>query len=314
MVQTRAQMQQALNTLLAAKSPKDRAAAGDRLMAILNAHLSGAGAMVEEPVPVDRVARRTREELGEATAPASQWTDEELEDFNGILPWGAMTVDQRGRNVGQVWSSDKRGLPSGLIDSRQVKFDKAHPLAGRHVMEIGCFEGIHTLGLLLLGAWVTAVDGRIENAIKTLARLWAYGRTCEVALWNVEREPPAGLPQTWDVLHHIGVLYHLSNPVEHLNQVLPRTREGVLLDTHVASDEAEATKSYVVEGQTYRFRYKPEPYADSSPFAGMEDHAKYLLLEDLVRLFASHGFSDLRVVSDRDERNGRRVTLWAFRA
>jgi hypothetical protein len=37
------------------------------------------------------------------------------------------------------------------------------------------------------------------------------------------------------------------------------------------------------------------------------------LLEDLIRLFAAHGFGDLRIVSDRDERNGRRVTLWAFR-
>jgi len=25
------------------------------------------------------------------------------------------------------------------------------------------------------------------------------------------------------------------------------------------------------------------------------------------------GFADIRVVSDRDERNGRRVTVWAFR-
>ena len=313
MVQTRANVQQALNTLLAARSPRDRAAASDRLLMILNAHLSSPGDPDEPPGRTDRVTKRTRLELGDATAPATFLTDEELEELNRILPWGAMTVDQRGRGVGQVWSSDKRGLPSGLIDSRQSLFDKTFPLAGRHVMEIGCFEGIHTLGLLLLGARVTAVDGRIENVVKTLARLWAYGRSCEVALWNVEGEPPPVLPQAWEVLHHIGVLYHLSNPVEHLNQVLPRTGAGVLLDTHVASDELEASKSYVVDGAAYRFRHKPEPYADSSPFAGMRDHAKYLLLEDLVRLFAAHGFGDIRIVSDRDERNGRRVTLWAFR-
>ena len=313
MVQTRAKVQQALNTLLAAKSPRDRAAASDRLLMILNAHLSSPSAPVDESYPVDRVTHRTRLDLGEAIAPATLLADEDLEEFNRILPWGAMTVDQRGRGVGEVWSSDKRGVPSGLIDSRQIQFNKAHPVAGRHVMEIGCFEGIHTLGLLLLGAWVTAVDGRIENVVKTLARLWAYGRSCEVALWNVEGEAPSNLPQSWDVLHHIGVLYHLSNPVEHLNEVLPRTREGVLLDTHVASDEQEASETYSVGAATYRYRNKPEPHADSSPFAGMKDHAKYLLLDDLVRLFASHGFGDLRIVSDRDERNGRRVTIWAFR-
>ncbi len=313
MLQTRAKLQQALNSLLAAKSQKDRAAAGDRLVTIVRAHVASTVTAVEEPFPVERVLRRTLQELGDIEAPVSRLTDDELETFNRLLPWGAMTLDQAGREVGQVWSADKRGVPSGLIDPRQTQFDKVFPLKGRTVMEIGCFEGIHTLGLLLLGAEVTAVDGRVENVMKTMSRLWAYGRACELLLWNVERPAPETLPKAWDVLHHIGVLYHLSNPVEHLNELLPRTGAGLLLDTHVMSDEAETSESYAVGGQTFRTRRKPEVYADSSPFAGMEDHAKYLVLDDLVRLIASHGFGDLRIVSDRDERNGRRVTIWAFR-
>jgi 2-polyprenyl-3-methyl-5-hydroxy-6-metoxy-1,4-benzoquinol methylase len=312
MVPTRAKVQQALNILLAAKSPKGRARANDQLQSILHAHLESVGAPAGEPNVV-RVTGRTRQLLGETRAPVSQLTDEELEDFNQILPWGGMTVDQNGRLVGQSWSADKRGTPGNLVDPRQIKFAKAHRVKGRQVLEIGCFEGVHTLGLLLLGARVTAVDGRVENVIKTLARLWAYDRSCEVVLWNVEAEPPATLAESWDVLHHIGVLYHLSNPVEHLNQILPRIRAGVLLDTHVASNEQEAGQSYCVGERTYRFRHKPEPHADSSPFAGMKDHAKYLLLEDLIELLTANGFANVQVVSDRAERNGRRVTLWAFR-
>ena len=115
MVQTRANVQQALNTLLAARSPRDRAAASDRLLMILNAHLSSPVDASEQPVRTDRVTKRTRLELGDVAAPVTHLTDEELEELNRILPWGAMTVDQRGRGVGQVWSSEKRGLPLSLI-------------------------------------------------------------------------------------------------------------------------------------------------------------------------------------------------------
>jgi tRNA (mo5U34)-methyltransferase len=136
---------------------------------------------------------------------------------------------------------------------------------------------------------------------------------CDVAKWDFEEAPSALLPHRWDVLHHIGVLYHLSDPVGHLNAVLPRTNDAVLLDTHVADSAEVATLEYVVDGASVRYKRKPEPNAVSSPFAGMRDHAKYLVLEDLVEHLQRHGFNDTRVVSNRLERNGRRVTVWAFR-
>ena len=36
--------------------------------------------------------------------------------------------------------------------------------------EVGCFEGIHTIALCQLGAEVVAVDARIENTVKRIAR------------------------------------------------------------------------------------------------------------------------------------------------
>jgi tRNA (mo5U34)-methyltransferase len=149
--------------------------------------------------------------------------------------------------------------------------------------------------------------------LKTLARMWAYGMNCHVAQWDLEGAPSPLLPETWDVLHHIGVLYHLSDPIGHLNTVLPRTTQAVILDTHVADSAQAATLEYAVDGATVRYRRKPEPYASSAPFAGMRDHAKYLVLEDLIEHLRGHGFSHTKVVSNRLERNGRRVTVWAFR-
>jgi len=85
-------------------------------------------------------------------------------------------------------------------------------------------------------------------------------------------------------------------------------------DVELTADSAEdATLEYDADGTKVRYRRKAEPHAVSSPFAGMRDHAKYLVLEDVVEHLRSHGFADTKVVSNRLERNGRRVTVWAFR-
>lgn len=312
MLQIRSLLQQALNELVSARTESSRQAAGDALMRAVQDYLDSREVLGESP-PIGGVLESTNELLGERLTPVSTLSDLDVEAFNNLLPWAAMTVDPAGRILGRPWSAAKRSGVHGLVDKRQAEFNAAFGLSGRHVVELGCFEGIHSIGLLLLGASVTAVDGRVENVIKTLARVWAYGLACDVTQWDFEEAPSPLLPKEWDVLHHIGVLYHLSDPIAHLNVVLPRTTGGVLLDTHVADSAEAADLEYEVDGAKVRYRRKPEPHAATAPFAGMRDHAKYLVLEDLVEHVRGHGFEDVQVVSNRLERNGRRVTLWAFR-
>jgi tRNA (mo5U34)-methyltransferase len=298
--------------MVSVRTEAERRVAGDTLMRAVEEYLESGEVLGDSP-DVTGVRQSTDELLQGRLTPASTLSDADLEAFNNLLPWAAMTVDPCGRILGRPWNAAKRSNVHGLLDRRQAEFNEAFSLNGRHVLELGCFEGIHTIGLLLLGATVTAIDGRMENVLKTLARVWAYGMKCDVAKWDFEEAPSALLPHRWDVLHHIGVLYHLSDPVGHLNAVLPRTNDAVLLDTHVADSAEVATLEYVVDGASVRYKRKPEPNAVSSPFAGMRDHAKYLVLEDLVEHLQRHGFNDTRVVSNRLERNGRRVTVWAFR-
>lgn len=308
---SRAEIGRAVARLVRARSATERASAAE----LAGAAISG---YVQAPLPPDpenlgKVIEKERpllERFGERLA---ELDDEQLENFNLLLPWAAMTADARGRLIGTAWSDKKRATVHSLIDHRQAAFDQRFPLRGRHVFEAGCFEGIHTLGCLALGAAVTAVDGRVENVLKTLARLWIYGQSANVLLWNFERPPPADLPARWDVLHHVGVLYHLTNPVEHLHELLPRTTGGVLLDTHVARDDAAATESYQVGGVSHRYQRYRETEIDISPFAGLLDHAKWLRVEDLHGILRGHGFPTVETVENRDERNGRRVMIWAFR-
>lgn len=312
MVQIRSVLQQALNEMVSVRTEAERRVAGDALMRAVQDYLESGEVLGESP-DITGVLESTKEALNDRQPPISTLIDADLQTFNNLLPWAAMTVDPCGRIVGRPWSAAKRSRVHSLLDGRQIEFNAAFSLTGRDVLELGCFEGIHTIGLLLLGAKVSAVDGRIENVLKTLARVWAYGMECNVIKWDFEEAPSQLLPDRWDVLHHIGVLYHLSDPIAHLNAVVPRTTEAVLLDTHVADSAEAATLEYVVDGAKVRYRRKPEPNAVSSPFAGMRDHAKYLVLEDLVEHLRAHGFRDTKVVSNRLERNGRRVTIWAFR-
>ena len=243
--------------------------------------------------------------------PVSRLSDEQVLQLNSLLPWAAVTLDEQQRHIGSPWSDIKRATPQSLVDKRHVALNKVYPFAGKHVLEVGCFEGIHTISCMSLGARVTAVEGRIENLLKTLTRLWCYDYRADVKRWDLEEEAPADIPSSWDLLHHVGVLYHLSDPVRHLQHILSRTSEAVLLDTHVATDAAAATASYEVNGQTYAYYHHHEN--TSSPFAGVRDHAKWMLVEDIEQLLKSAGFNDIHMNSDRIERNGRRITLWAFK-
>jgi hypothetical protein len=238
--------------------------------------------------------------------------DDTLEALNGLLPWAAMTGDGAGRVIGAAWNPNKRTKVAPLIDRRIADFDAAWPMADRHVLEVGCFEGIHTIGCLAVGARVTAVDVRMENILKTLARVWAYGLQADVRVWDLETgEPPTSVPARWDMLHHVGVLYHLTNPAEHLALALDRTDAALMLDTHVAEDEAGATGAYEALGRSFRYS-RWEEHA-ISPFAGVRDHAKWLSIEDLEWICRSRGFTDVEVRQIRNESNGKRVLIWAFR-
>ena len=114
-----------------------------------------------------------------------------------------------------------------------------------------------------------------------------------------------------DVIHHVGVLYHLRDPVSHLMELGRRCRVGMMLDTHYCLDD-EARDEYEVRGKNYRYkRYRESGYEDV--FSGMYDHAKWLCLADMRIVLSEAGFGKVDVVEDRRERNGPRVLLFARR-
>lgn len=238
-------------------------------------------------------------------------SDEELTRLNDLLPWKCFTLDSNGRRLGKPASERKRNVPQVVPDHRIAELNRRIPLAGLEVLEVGCFEGVHTAALAGYGATVTAVDSRIENVVKTIVRCWCFGHSIQAFKCDVESPADFALLPEVDVVHHIGVLYHLADPVSHLAAITAKARRAIMLDTHVAR-ENEAAKSYEVNGMAYRYQEYREGGRDNV-FAGMYEHAKWLLLETIEMLLRAHGFPLLHVAEMRDERNGLRALIYASR-
>jgi tRNA (mo5U34)-methyltransferase len=254
---------------------------------------------------------RTDKEGRVATPRVDALPDGDLKALNEMLPWQCFTLDGQGRRFGKPASLVKRNSPQAIPDRRIVELDRRIPLAGLHVLEIGCFEAIHTIALVDRGARVTAVDSRIENVVKTVTRLWGFGLHADVFQCDVEKADEFARVPEVDVTHHVGVLYHLADPVRHLRAVAARTRRAIMLDTHYAAP-AEATQAYEVDGQRFAYKRFGE-HGRKAAFAGMYDHAKWLPLDTLTSLLREGGFTNVDVAQLRDERNGPRTLIYATR-
>jgi tRNA (mo5U34)-methyltransferase len=238
-------------------------------------------------------------------------TQEDLNELNRLLKWNCFTVDAHGRRFGDRARAGKREEPQVIPDRRIALFDGEFGLAGKHVLEVGCFEAIHTIALCHAADRVTAIDARMENIVKSILRCHFYGVQPDLRRCDVEiPQELAALPEV-DLLHHVGVLYHLRDPVQHLSLLAPKVRTGMMLDTHVARpDEATATLRH--EGRDYRCRQVPE-HGVAEVFSGMYAHAHWLVLDDLLALLQRIGFAHTRVHETRNERNGTRVLIFARR-
>ena len=238
-------------------------------------------------------------------------SDTDLVRLNRMLHWSCFTVDRNGRRFGNATSPAKRNNPEIIPDRRALLLHEKFHLSDKHVLEIGCLEGIHTIGLSRIAKTVTAIDARIENVVRTIVRCAFFGCHPTVFKCDIDEEPlPVDLIRA-DIAYHVGVLYHLKDPVRHLTSLGDFIGQGIMLDTHYALDH-EADQNYETLGRQVRYkRYVEAGYAD--PFSGMSADSKWLRLEDIVDRLKAAGFSAVNLIEERMERNGPRVLLTAER-
>ncbi|WP_037072689.1 class I SAM-dependent methyltransferase [Rhizobium sp. PDO1-076] len=265
------------------------------------------------PLAVSQAGHADAADVGEVAIPGvDNLPDDELERLNKLLPWAAFVLDRKGRKFGVAHSATKRNVPQAMPDARIVDLDRRVPLRDLTVFEIGCFEGIHTTALAMRAKKVLACDSRIENVVKTIVRCSMYGTSPHIFRWDAEEALPADVSLDCDVLHHVGVLYHLTDPVGHLKALLPHVRKAVMLDTQIAPEDAKSL-TYETGGREYRYYHYREAGRDA-PFAGMLDHAKWMFKDDLLATLREAGFDSIDVANFEIQRNGPRILIYATRS
>jgi len=235
-------------------------------------------------------------------------SEDTLSEVNSMLDWHAGTL-LNGRVLGRLGvTPGKRTSPGKVPDYRIEKLHKLINLTGKSILEVGCFEGIHTLGLRLFSNDVTAVDIRPLNVVKTAARLSMHGADAKVFVADVEKlSVDFG---RFDVVFHCGVLYHLMSPIEHLF-ALGAMCESLFLDTHIARDEAQ-----ILERKAGNFLYRGAYHGEASwgdPFSGKDAQSFWVTKDSLTEALLAAGFSSINLIEDREERNGPRVAILASR-
>lgn len=261
----------------------------------------------DEP-PVARGTHPRLENLGRSS----------LETLNVLLPWSSYFVLSSNQIIGSAWTKTKRNNAQPFPDKTVVKLAKSLDLRGLSVLELGCYEGHHSISLAQFANSITAIDGRIENVLKTLVRVWAANMEEKITSNLIDLEKgnlkekltASGLNDKFDLIYHRGVLYHLSDPISNLFQCAEVCNRFLYLHTQYASD-SNANYSLEHAGENYKYyRYK-EPKIEFSPFSGMRDYAIWLSKSSLLKAIENAGFKKVTIISEVVERNGPRIELIA---
>ncbi len=233
-------------------------------------------------------------------------TEQQFLDFQKVIAWEVGTELPDGRILGDS-DLKLKIVPDG--DARVQAVASRFNARDKTVIEVGSNEGYHTAQLARICRHVTAFDVRPHNVAASLINLFVQDiQNARVALLDA-RDLDSSFG-TFDIMFHVGVLYHLLDPVTHLYKIAD-VADDLILDTHYCRDDTSFERSDLVyEGKSYRAHYFGEgTWQDNR--AGVEPYARWLYQDDLLKLLKDVGFETVEVISDRMEKAGPRWTVIA---
>jgi 2-polyprenyl-3-methyl-5-hydroxy-6-metoxy-1,4-benzoquinol methylase len=124
------------------------------------------------------------------------------------------------------------GLSTAGIDRRKT-CNKifADDLAGKSVLDVGCCNGYFCLEALARGArravgWDLSPD-RVRHA-RTIADM--VGAAAEYHERNIEKTPPEGGEETFDIVICLNVLHYVKDPIATLDKLIKLTGETLIIE------------------------------------------------------------------------------------
>ena len=126
-------------------------------------------------------------------------------------------------------------------------------LRGKRVLDIACNSGFWSIQCALLGAEVVGFDGRpelIQQAELIKSIVWVRNVEFKVMdFWEMSSQSFGG---TFDIVLNLGILYHLTNPLEALRLTISMARKYVVLDTEVYPSRQPVLKLVWEESTDFR--------------------------------------------------------------
>lgn len=235
-------------------------------------------------------------------------TAEQYEEFQNVLEWETASPLPDGRLLG---NAEKRGC---LIPASDVRVETISKQYGQldSILEFGPCEGYFTVQLAKICNRLTSLELRPKNIVATLTRLFLHEiNNVDLQLFDV-RNLDANFGH-FDLLFHCGVLYHLSNPVEHLYQIAPLA-DRLYLETHYLTndDQRYERADITYQGQTYpALKWSENDLSDV--WAGAQRTSQFLYGDSLLQLLQDIGYSSLKVAFHANFDFAPRVGIFAER-
>ena len=161
----------------------------------------------------------------------------------GLHPWRKGPWQLFGLPIDTEWRSDWKW---------QRLAPHLPPLAGQHILDVGCGNGYHCMRLL--GAGAARVIG-IDPSAKFVYQFEAFKKYCpdiavDVLPLGIEHVPPA--LHCFDIVLSMGVIYHRRDPLEHLRELAGCLKPGglMVLETLVV----EGRESLIPAGRYAKMR------------------------------------------------------------
>lgn len=231
--------------------------------------------------------------------------DQQLTELKKIAAANKATITPLASTERFLWSDNLDPLNDAL------PLDQSRQL---HAIELGPYNGRITARCAQRFASVLSLEPRPENVERVQNVIDELGLSINTQVkqhtlesWRASErytECPNIFEKETSIVIHSGVLYHLINPVEHL-QTCRQVSHKLYLNTHVASRTPDRLKEC---DHLWQGEWHSEP--TDTPRAGLASQSFWLTLNELCRAVILAGYGSVKLLRDRQEPNGRRVALY----
>jgi tRNA (mo5U34)-methyltransferase len=174
-----------------------------------------------------------------------------------------------------------------------ARFHLPADLAGKRVLDVGCWDGFYSFEAERHGAEVVAVDcWRPENFFAAHRALGSRVEFRELSVYEITRERLGA----FDIVFFLGVLYHLRHPLLALERICEVTREVAVIESYI-TDDLLRTRQPVME------------FYELDEMGGQYDNWWGPTGECLLRLVRAAGFARAEAL----RREPYRLTIKAYR-